>query len=207
MKSFNEFLITESRLERLRQHLDQHHPIAFISSQRSDVSDHENNLAYNELNRSIKLTHFGYNRIKGGYVEENGNEVEERSIVLYGKQTDENKLLNFAIALGIKFNQDSILFIDTKGNCELVSTRDDGSIGPIGSTYKLSSKFTMNSIDQFFTRIGHKKFRFKELEECTDVDSKVTVIENQNRIRFENLLEWYGKDAIVKWESRIKRTK
>ena len=166
MLTFDEFLLKESRLVRLMQHLDNKDPIAFISSDRHDLSDKKNKENYNKLKGDTKLAGFGYNRIIGGYIEDGGHEVpDESSLIVYGSKDKEKRLLSFAMAMGKKYNQDSILFVDTNGDAFWINTTNNPETGRVfGARTKLGD-FSISNIKKYYSEIKGKKFTFKTLKE------------------------------------------
>ena len=162
--------ISEASLGRLYQHIGKD-AILMISANRSELGKSENRANTNTLKRYIKAANFGYNRVKGGYKEktEDGSmvEVEEDSFLVYADKDKEKTLYKFGIALGKKFNQDSILFVSTEGKAQFVSTRQDSSLGPIGTKKNLGN-FSFNSISQYYTKIGKKSFTIQTITEGED---------------------------------------
>ena len=53
--------------------------------------------------------------------------------------------------------------MDSNGQAMFISTRDDSWVGTTGTMMKLG-KFTTQNINDFYTRIGGKEFKFETLE-------------------------------------------
>lgn len=201
MKTFREFL-NEASLSRFYQHYQNKEPILFISADRSENDKTQNNKNFELLKRHIKLSGFGYNKIKGGYIE-NGKRIDsENSLVIYASHDQEQELLDLGMSLGKYFKQDSIMFIDNNNNVYWISTRNDSSIGSIGTKKKLG-KFKTNQINDFFTKIGNKIFKFDELKE-SDI--------YYPSLREKQLSKWYydhlikDRDNIVEvWENKLEK--
>lgn len=159
--------ISEASLGRLYQHIGKD-AILMISANRSELEQSENKSNTNALKRYIKAANFGYNRVKGGYKEkmEDGSmvEVEEDSFIVYADKDKEKTLYKLGLALGKKFNQDSILFVSSEGKAQFISTRQDSSLGPIGTKQNLGD-FSFNSISQYYTKIGKKSFTIRTITE------------------------------------------
>ena len=164
--------LEERSLGRFYTHFNNHEPIAFISADRSELSKSENAARYKQLKTLVKLSGFGFNRVKGGYVEttidKDGKRVDvpvdgESSLIVYGGTADnQQKLFSLAIQLGRRFNQDAVMLIDTDHNVTFADTNSNHST--FGSSVKIG-KFTANSIGQFYTKIGKSKFSFELLEQ------------------------------------------
>ncbi len=162
----------EASLGRLRQHLEAGEPIAIISACRGDWNRKDpkenakiNKAKTNELRSFILGMGFGFNKAIGGYteVDSEGNKVEikdEMSCIVYATPDREKELRTFAIGMGKRFKQDSILFVDTNGDAEWIFTRKDNFMGkPVASSYKLG-EFHYTQLDKYFTKIGKKNFSF-----------------------------------------------
>lgn len=196
--------INEASLSRFYQHYSKGEPIAFISADRGENTPQENKANYQKLKNYVKMAGFGYNRIKGGYVEENGKRVvDESSLVIYATPEREKELLKLVMSLGVKFKQSSIMFIDTKGDVSWISTRDDSWIGTIGTRKRLG-KFKTNNINDFFTRIGKKEFKFTSLDE--EDGYHPSNAEKQLSEMFKKLLNKVSeteKNVLDEWESGL----
>jgi peptidoglycan hydrolase-like protein with peptidoglycan-binding domain len=117
---------------------------------------------------------FGFNKVIGGYSEkqEDGTVVnidDEHSTIIYAKPEREAELRKLAIALGKKYEQDSVLFVGSDRKAVWIFTRPDNFMQkPVGSTMELGD-FHPKQIGVYFTKIGKKNFSFvmKESEEIT----------------------------------------
>lgn len=179
MKTFQKFIsdcnssrINEASLGRLKQHKDKGEPMAIISACRGDWNrkDPKDNAKINkaktaELRSFILGMGFGFNKAIGGYteVDSEGKKVEikdEMSSIVYATPDREKELRTFAIGMGKRFKQDSILFIGCDGNAEWIFTRPDNFMGkPVASSFKLG-EFHYKQLDRYFTKIGKKNFSF-----------------------------------------------
>lgn len=176
MNNFKQYLqeaydqLTESSLGRFYKHFNNHEPIAFVSADRSEYTKAENSERYRQLKTLVKLSGFGFNRVKGGFIEtptdENGNKIEkpvdgESSLIIYGGNHDnQEKLFTLAMQLGKRFEQDAVMLIDTDQNVMFADTKSKN----FGSKIKIG-KFSANTIDKYYTKIGKKKFSFELLEQ------------------------------------------
>ena len=193
MKTLQKYLresntvLTEASLGRLKQHLVDKEPVAIISACRSDWDrkDPKNNAKMNkaktaELRTFILGAGFGFNKAIGGYTEvlADGTKVEvkdELSSIVYATPDREKELRTFAIGMGKRFKQDSVLFIDTNGKAEWIFTRPDNFMGkPVASSCPLGD-FHARQLDKYFTKIGKKNFSF--------------AVESEDYVRYTQLSE------------------
>lgn len=191
---FKEY-INEASLSRFWQHFSNGEPIAIISAERGELSKSENDKNTNSLRRYINSAKFGFSKALGGYSEidditgEKKNIDGEKSSIVYSSPEREAELLNFAIGMGKKFNQDSILFIDTEGNAWWYSTRADSSVGPIGSKTPVG-KFHPKQIGNYYSKIGKKNFSFVSInEDSYEYKSRPTSVELQTAEVMRNSLK------------------
>ena len=184
--------INEASLGRLFQHIGKDF-IVFITSDRQVLDKSENSKRRKELEKYIRLTGFGYNKVVGSYKEEEtGDTKKENSFVVYGK--DEKDMLKVFKRLGEKYEQDSILFIDLEGNAYLLYTYGSNK----GEKDKLG-KFRVGIVGDYYSTIGKKGFRF-EVDESYQKESFTTFsgMLHENFMKFVNKYE----DFDIRWESR-----
>lgn len=217
--------INEASLGRLYQHLGKD-CLLFISADRvadttgmseeeaqkiKEVQKEINNKNYLKLKTYVKLASkaknkihngncFGYNRVLGGYKEETGEmTVGERALVVYASPEYQEDLKKLGISLGKKFKQDSVMFVYPNEKAVWIGTREDSSVGGIGKEKPLG-KFTTQNIDIYFTRIGHKEFKFTEIEEGIYYPNRVSYLSLSQA--FDRLWET-SSDVIRDWEDSI----
>ena len=169
-------ILNEASIKRLEAHLAKNEPIAIVSAEREDWDEKndENNRAMNnrytkELRMLVLGQKFGFNRVRGGFVETNAKDsskkVEkdsEKSTLIFCTPEREEELKKMAIALGKKYKQDSILFVDSKGNACFIDTRDNvGKVTPLG-------KYTSRVLGKFYTKIKGRKFAFEPVVEVVE---------------------------------------
>lgn len=177
--------------------------MAFVSADRNENTKQQNARNFSTLKRHVRLAGFGYNRIKGGYVEEGGKKVDaENSLLIIGNSAeDEKRVCDLAIGLGKMFDQSSIMFVDTNGDAQWISTREDSDVGPIGTIKKLG-KFRTNNINDFYSKLGNKTFKFDELKE--EVPYYPDNRERQLQVWFLRDMDRYGSDFCERWANRPK---
>lgn len=208
MKSFKDYvLVQEASINRLKKHLDNHDAILFVTGSRHENTPKQNNENLADLKRYVRLAGFGFNEVTGHYPEE-GQDVVEKSLIVYAKSEQEEELFNLGLSLGKKFDQSSVLFVDSKGEAHFVSTRPDSWVGSVGSKMRLG-KFTRmddNTIEKAFTKIKGKKFKFDSVSE----ETKSRVGQYNDYVmceQFKNVIQKYGSDCIQKWDMRITKAR
>ena len=200
MKSFSEFL-NEASLNRFYNHFRNNKPILIVTASRADQDNKTNNKNNNEIRKQVRLAGFGYNRVKGTYkelIDDVLTPVEDDTVIVYGSNQKEDILYNLGLSLGKKYNQDSILFIGSKTNFKptLISTRNDGSLGPIGTKHTLG-KFHPQSISDVMTIIKGKSYHF-DWDELSEAKVSSTMNEATVRKAFCDYLSKH--DSLDDWK-------
>lgn len=182
-----ESILTEASVKRLAKHIEMGEPVAIVSAYRSDyVPDNKErnasmcNKNTNQLRSIVLSNKFGFNRGVGGFIEhlKDGSTREvkdERSTIIYATPDREQELYKLAVALGKKYNQESILWIDTKGKAFWINTSSKiGDKTPLGQFYP-------ERVGDYFTKIKKQYFSFEVLEcveyfsECDDMPLPSTI--------------------------------
>lgn len=130
-----ESLMSESSLSRIVQWVQGDKPFAVVSGFLDTNTRKENMVKHKELKDAVRSMGYGYIEQDSGYSYENSETgetgmAEEMSLFI------PNATKNDAIALGKKFNQESILYNDD-GGFVLMYTRDGGDhkIGDVGMEF------------------------------------------------------------------------
>jgi len=167
--------INESSLSRIWQFVeDDSRSFGFLSAARNELSDEENAKNHEELKNIIRSKGLGYIETLGGY-------EEVKSDLSVVKVDNEPSLFvpnipkKLLIELGIKYNQDTVIYKD-KNEFGLIST--SATVGPVGTyvtDFKKSAgrdNFTMakKAVKDLFSYLlkgthRGKKFRFIDTEE------------------------------------------
>lgn len=197
--------VNEASLGRLYQHLG-NSVMVFISADRSENDRGTNKANFKELQKWVRLANFGFNKIKGGYVEKDTNTGElrnvddENSLCVYGSVDREDELLTLGMRLGKKFKQDSILFVDSDGVAYIIYTIKDNSAGvPLGKKVKVG-KFSTNTLSQYYSKIGKKTFSFKSVSEATVRSTKYT--DNYEADELKKVMKAYEDDWEYQYYNR-----
>jgi len=155
--------LTESSLSRIWKHIEEDiRSFGVISAYRAGESDNKEN--HKKLKDMIRKMGLGYIEMKGGYKEDEGGFVNERSLFVPNiKRKD-------VIDLGKEFDQDTVLYKDDKEFVSIGTNRSTGIGKIIVSFKKGSGKDNMDlakeAIKDFFSSLlkgSHrgKKFVFK----------------------------------------------
>lgn len=193
--------MTELGLSRFWQNRNNNEPILIISAERSNKTKEENIKDTLELRRSIIASGFGYIKIRGGYVEtlKDGSKIDvddEHSCIVYSDKNDEQILLKLGMILGKRYNQESILFIDTEQNAKWIYTTnfDEHKIGDI----KPLGKFHYEKFGNYYSRIGKKQFSY-ELDESKD-NVRYNSLERMHNEEFRR--ELFKNESIEEYYNR-----
>lgn len=161
----------------------------FRISQETNLKNHGKlknlvrNGAYIDLDRNVLITKdelgtakrttkifsgFGFVELEGGFVEEGGTTVNEKSLLISNISEED------LIRLGTEFNQWSVIYKDSEKFVE-IGTNENSGIGSIQRNFVSGSgkqNFTMSPerIKEFFSALAkgshrHRKFLFNEITE------------------------------------------
>lgn len=169
MKSFIQFAneINESSLSRIWRHV-QNHTAGAISGYRGENSKEQNQ----SNNRDIKafLTTKGYSvtAVSGNYIEnfgsENQREVKEPSFFVVDIK-DSGNLERDLVALGRRFDQDSVLIVPKGGEgAYLFGTSQRSDAYPNYNTKELVGNSRFGKVaGQYLSRIRGRQFAFEQV--------------------------------------------
>ena len=185
--------------DRFETHLNNHDAIAALSGDRDGLNREQRKRNFREIKRLLGLAKFGYIRVKGGYREEDAYVDDESSVIIFAPKEREKELRDLAVSMGKRFEQSSILFIDTKGDAQYISTRSDSWVGEIGTVRKLGKYKALKPQEMvdFYTRIRGRKFVFKAFEESVRYNPDIR--EKQLSKWFCDSLKKYGENVIEEW--------
>jgi hypothetical protein len=230
LNKLDEQTLNEASLKRFETHLEKGNPMAILSADKGYRTKSQNKINEQELKHFARMAEielaegvfvkskFGYMRAKGGYVEANDDgitkilkkETNENSIILIADKSREKELFDFAIAMGERYDQESVLLIPSNGNAYYLSTNTDPKnwVGH-GELYK--KKFIGRNVytdDEHilnaggFTKIKKDDFVIAESFELNYDFSpnKESVSRRMGTQLFRNYLKKYGKDFLKEWE-------
>lgn len=142
---------------------------AILSADRSERTEEENAEKNKELKKDIKDMGYWYTELKGGYVEvtEGGQRVPvdgENSLLVPNMKKEE------AIELGKKYDQDSVMFKDSKNKTleYIVTNERNGELGSRDSSFE-----TQAGKDNFTVTSGSDLDYYSRLHKSNKPDLKV----------------------------------
>jgi len=160
--------LTESGLSRIHSKMEMNH-VGAISGFRGERT-HAENMAVHRALRA-KLVSMGYDvtEVVGSYVENydtpEANEVKEQSLFVTCRSGQEcDNLEADLVALGQKYNQDSILFKPAGESAYLVGTSQTAEWPPFGEKVNVG-KPAMGKLAQFMSRVKNRPFVFESVME------------------------------------------
>jgi hypothetical protein len=191
MKNWSQYLLSESSLSRIYQHITEH-DTALLTAFRGDASDLsscldvaiEGDLSNKERNRDLKATllslGYGVTAVDGSFIENYGNldkqvEVKEDSffVVNLSNRSDFTETIT---ALGTKYCQDSVLVIPRGGDGAYLYGTNNTDFPGIDSTIEVGDFFG-GSEAEFMTRVRGRPIVFKEGKG----EYKLDIYENHSR--------------------------
>lgn len=168
--SFNQIHLHELNLGRIYQHSKDAN-MGMITAYRGEFDVDTNEKRNKELMSAIRSNGFGYVSVTGFYVEnpgeENEQKVQEKSFVVISNKKDGGKLKHFLTKMGAKYNQDSVLYKDAAFDSAILIGTTSGR-WPGKNVEVEAGKFTTQKIGTFYTKMrNHKTFVF-ECVECPE---------------------------------------
>lgn len=158
-------VINEAKLSRIWQHIKDDKSFGVISPYRAYLSQQENKQRYDQLKKEVRKLGYGFIEMIGGFDEE-GNIVKEKSLFIPNvKRSDITEL-------GIKYDQYSVIYKDSKEFIE-IGTNAVAGVGEVKNKFdKISDKnidLGSDNLKYFFSHIAkgshkQKKFLFKMQE-------------------------------------------
>ena len=177
-------ILVEASLSRIWQHIEKGNSLGVITAFRSNDPD---NLKKNKkLQSEINVAGFGYFPMNGVYIEDFGSDepkkVEESSFFVIS--THPEKLRDFLIKMGKKYEQDSVLFMDNSVEDKvavLIGTKADAWPG-LGVVHTLG-KWHPNKIRDFYSKLkGSKSFVFEDIDINMDLPTGLMARSVKNKI-------------------------
>jgi len=191
MKNWSQYLLTESSLSRIYQHITEH-DTALLTAFRDDASDLSScsaaavdaELSNKERNRNLKATllslGYGVTAVDGSFIENYGNldkqvEVKEDSFFVVNLN-DSPDFIESITNLGSKYCQDSVLIIPPGGNGAYLHGTNTSDFPGMASTIEVGDFFG-GSEAEFMTRVRGRPMVFKEGQG----EYKLDIYENYSR--------------------------
>jgi len=189
MTKLRKVLINESSLSRIWQMIENDKSFGVVSAFRNGYSKKENEERHIELKEGVRDIGYGYVEMMGGYKEETGF-VNEKSLFIPNINKSD------IISLGIKFDQYSVIYKDSKEFVEIGTNKNSG-IKKILNSFKMMSgrenlEMSKEVIKNFFSSLlkgSHrgKKFLFKLQEQEENSFNRMAYGDGRKNIP----LKWY----------------
>jgi hypothetical protein len=165
--SFNEMQLHEINLGRIYQHSKESN-IGMLTAYRGEFDVPTNEKRNGELVSLIRSNGFGYVSVTGFYVENPGQDderrVQEKSFLVISNKNDAGKLKHFLIRMGVKFNQDSVLYKDASDDKAILIGTSSGR-WPGKNVEVQAGKFTAQKLGTFYTKMrNHRTFVFESVD-------------------------------------------
>lgn len=144
--------LNEASLGRLFQHITNKTAFGVITAFRGENTLKENRKRNEKLEADIKSLRFGFNKVKGYYVEGGKNPVAEESYIVYSAPGRDKELFDFLKSACKEFDQDSILLV-TDGEASLYFRNGDEL--NLGAFHPNPSE-----LGQAYSKLKGKPFRF-----------------------------------------------
>lgn len=178
-------LILEASLSRMYQHFvgsedeAKRKTVLILTASRQENTPAQNNKANKELRQLVKSATYGkgeqigYVKVIGTYVEVDSQgkkkRVKEDSTLIVAPAEKADFMRRLGMALGAKFNQDSVFFA-TDGKAMLIYTRDitdsDGKIAHRKGEVIPLGAFRPQALGSAYTKVKGSTFAFDWIGEC-----------------------------------------
>lgn len=188
--------LNESSFSRTLSHMN-NRECMFITAFRNEFSTKENLKRNKSLKDDLEYSGLGFVSCKGGFIENRGSEIEreviENSYFVINTKFAPQDFVDLAINLCKKYNQDSVLvtFPPTKGWTTKITSRYYDKDGNVDTEF---SGISLNNIEEYFTKIGGKKFKF----ESFDTDKLAVLSEELNNLEFRDVYSSNGRRLAQK---------
>ena len=188
-ENWNKFLLNESSLSRIYQHITEHES-AIITAFRDDPSDTsmcdnadnnpDNKMRNRDLKAALLSSGYGVTAVDGSFIEnysdlDNRVEVKEDSFFVVNLKDDDG-FKAMIETLGQKYCQDSVLLIPQGGKGAYLLGTNDTDFPGFGNE-DLVGDFIGGGEGEFLSRVGGRSFVFKEGKDGYELD----VYENHSR--------------------------
>ena len=167
MLTFKDKMLHESSLSRIYQH-SQESNMGMVTAYRGDYSIQQNEKRNSSLVSDIRSAGFGFVPVIGYYIENPGTpeetKVVEKSFVVISSSNDSGRLKGFLKRVGVKYNQDSVLYKDASSDQAVLIGTASGRWPGLDVETKVGT-WHANKIDSYYTQMkGHRSFRFESVE-------------------------------------------
>lgn len=158
-------LLEEASYREFYKRYKQGNPFAIISAYQGTKTLDINRANTKSLRK--KIFDNGYDQIKivGKYIQD---DYPLESMIVFSSPEREHEFIRFMIFFGKKYHQNCITIVDNNSNIWLYSTKQNSTIGAIGTKRLVSNNFQMFDIDVFIMNHLSRTFEIKEIKLVTD---------------------------------------
>jgi hypothetical protein len=170
LENWNKFIISESGLSRLHDHMMEHDS-AILTAFRNEYSNDENYQRNRKLKAQLLSMDYGVTKVDGSYIENfetpQAIEVSEQSFFV-SNRTNDAGFVNSIKSLGESNEQDSVLIIPRGGSdAYLIGTREGNDFPPFGEKISVGG-LKMGREAEFMSKVKGRPIVFKEELETYD---------------------------------------
>ena len=124
------------------------------------------NLANSKIFRR-KIFDNGYDQIKvlGKFLED---EYPVELMIVFSPKEREHEFIRFILFFAKKYNQNGITIVDNNSDIWLYSTKQNSTLGSIGTKHILGNKFQQFLIDRLITDQMFRTFEIEKVKQVTD---------------------------------------
>lgn len=184
--------MVEASLSRIWSHIEKGNSLGIVTAFRAEYAEgNENPKRNKKLQSDISSAGFGYFPMKGVYVEDFGGEnpkkVREDSFFIISDKPE--RLKDFLIKMGKKYEQDSVLFMDNsvEDKVAVLIGTSAGSWPGLGVVHNLG-KWHPNKIREFYSKLkGNRSFVFEDIDINTDLPTGLMARSVKNKIDEKDL--------------------
>lgn len=158
-------LLEEASYREFYKRYSQGNPFAIISAYQGTKTLDINSANSKSLRR--KIFDNGYDQVKivGKYIQD---DYPVEAMIVFGKSETEHDFLRFIIYFGKKYHQNAITIVDNLSNIWLYSTKQNSTIGGIGTKILLSNNFQPFDINWLIIEHLKRSFIIKGIKLVTD---------------------------------------
>lgn len=184
MKNIKNQTLNESSFSRTLSHMNTRECM-FVTAFRSEFSTKENLKRNKFLKDDLEYSGLGFVSCKGGFI--------ENSYFVINTIFSPQDFVDLAINLCKKYNQDSVLvtFPPTRGWITKITSRYYDKNGSVDTEF---NGISLNNIEEYFTKISGKKFKFESL----DTDKLDALSEELNNLEFRDVYSPNGRRLAQK---------
>lgn len=132
---------SEASLSRLFTHIGGGQPFAILTGFRDERTLQDNLGCHFEIKARLSAMGLSFVPVRGESIVPTDDQQDykfvEETLFVFGYACSENKLRRVAQKMGVEYEQDGVLFRNDAGQTMLISTRDDGPKGEIGTMIPL----------------------------------------------------------------------